>query len=81
MNKTFFEKKHFSLRLLLHQKLKNLINCLDTNKAAVIDTIPLKLIKIAAAFLTPLLTVVIKSIEENISPGSAKIASVIPLDK
>ena len=35
-----------------------------------------------ADFLTPLLTVAInKSIEENIFPDSAKIASVIPLDK
>ena len=43
---------------------------------------PPKLIKIAADFLTPLLTVAInKSIEENIFPDSAKIASVIPLDK
>ena len=44
--------------------------------------IPQKLIKIAAEFLTPLLTVAInRSIEENIFPDSAKIASVIPLDK
>ena len=47
-----------------------------------IDAIPPKLIKIAADFLTPLLTVAInKSIEENIFPDSRKIASVIPLDK
>ena len=58
------------------------MNYFDTNKAAGTDTIPPKLIKIAAAFLTPLVTVAInKSIEENIFLGSAKIASVIPLDK
>ena len=40
------------------------MNCLDTNKAAGIYTIPLKLLKIAADFLTPLVTVAInKSIE------------------
>ena len=58
------------------------MNCLDTNKAAGIYTIPLKLLKIAADFLTPLVTVAInKSIEEQIFPNSAKIASVIPLAK
>ena len=58
------------------------MNCFDTNKAARIDTIPTKLIKIAAAFLTPLVNVAInKSIEENIFLGSAKIASVISLYK
>ena len=63
--------KDFFLSLLLHQKLKTLL-----------DKIPSKLIKIAADVLTPLLTVAInKSIEENIFPDSAKIASVIPLDK
>ena len=62
--------------------MENLINCLDKNKAAGIDTIPPKLTKIASDFLTPPLTVAInKSIEENIFPDSAKIASVIPLDK
>ena len=76
MDKTFLEKKNFSLSLLLHQK------CLHTNKAAGIDTIPPKLIKRAADFLTQLLTVTInKGAEENIFPDSAKIASVIPLDK
>ena len=63
-------------------EIKNLINCLDTNKAAGIDPIPQKLIKITYDFLTPLLTFAInKSIEENIFPDPAKIASVIPLDK
>ena len=58
------------------------MNYFDTNKGAGTDTISPKLIKIAAAFLTPLVTVAInKSIEENIFLGSAKIASVIPLDK
>ena len=44
--------------------------------------IPPKLIKTAADFLTPLLTVSVnESIGENIFPDSAKIASVIPFDK
>ena len=42
---------------------------------------PSKLIKLAADSLTPLLTAAInKSLEENIFPDSAKIASAIPLD-
>ena len=62
--------------------MENLIKCLDKNKAAGKDTIPPKLTKIASDCLTSLLTVAInKSIEENIFPDSAKIASVIPLDK
>ena len=57
-------------------EIKKLIKCLDTNKAARINTIPPKLMKIVADFLTPLLTAVL-----NIFPGSAKIASVVSLDK
>ena len=45
------------------------------------DTIPPKLIKIAADFLTPLLTVAMNKIEENIFPDSVNIASVIHLVK
>ena len=56
--------------------------CLDTNKAAWKDTIPSKLIKIAAEFLTPLLIAILnKSIGGNIFPDSAKIASLVTFDK
>ena len=78
----FFRKENFFFKSVTPSEIKNLIDCLDTNKTAEINTIPPKLIKIAADFLTPLLTVAInKSIEENTFPDSAKIASVIPLDK
>ena len=81
MNKTFLEKKTFSLSLLLHQKLKTLLIVLIQIKPQEIDTIPPKLNKIAADFLTPLLTVAInKIIEQNVLPDSPKITSVIPLD-
>ena len=56
MDKAFLEKKKFSLSLL-----KN-IKCFDTNKAAGVDTIPSKLIKIAADFLTLLLIASINKI-------------------
>ena len=78
----FFRKEKIFFKPVTPSEIKNLINFLDTNKATGIDMIWSKLIKIAADFLTPLLTVTInKSIEENIFPDSAKIASVIPLDK
>ena len=78
----FFRKEKFFFKPVTPPEIEELIKCFDTNKAAGIDTIPPKLIKIAADFLTPLLTVAInKSTEENIFPASAKIASVIPLDK
>ena len=57
-------------------EIKKLIKCLDTNKVARINTIPPKLMKIVADFLTPLLTAVL-----NIFSDSAKIASVVSLDK
>ena len=77
MTKLFWKKNFF--KPVIPQEIKKFIKCLDTNKAAGTDTIPPKL---AADFLTPLLTVAInKSIEENIFPDSAKIASVIPPDK
>ena len=77
----FLGKDKFFFKRVTPPEFEN-IKYFDTSKAAGIDTILPKLIKIAADFLTPLLTVAInKSIEENIFPDSAKIASVIPLDK
>ena len=50
--------------------------------ASGIDTIPPKLVKLSADFLTPLLTKTINmSIAQNVFPENAKTASVIPLDK
>ena len=78
----FFRKEKFFFRPATPSEIKNLINCLNTNKAAGIDTIPQKLIKIATDFLTPLFTVAInKSTKENIFPDSAKIVLVIQLEK
>ena len=73
----FFRQEKCLFKPVTPPKIETLINCLVTG----IDTISPKLIKIAADFLTPLLTVAInKSIMENIFPDSAKIASVIPHD-
>ena len=78
----FFQKEKFFFKPVTPSEIEKLIKCLNTNKAEGIDTIPPKLIEIAADFLTPLLTVAInKSVDENIFPDSTKIASVIFLDK
>ena len=62
-------------------EIKKLIKCLDTNKAAEVDTVSPKLVKIASDFLTPLLTTAINKVkEENIFPDSTKIA-LVSLDK
>ena len=55
--------------------MKKLIQGLNSKKATGIDTIPPKLIKIAVAFLIPLLTKSINSsIKHNIFPDLAKTA-------
>ena len=46
----FFWKKTFFFNLVTPMEIKKLIECLDTNKAAGINIIPLKLIKIEADF-------------------------------
>ena len=62
--------------------MKKLKIILDIKKASRIDTIPHKLIKLSADFLTPLLTKAINtSITQNVLPENAKTAYVIPLDK
>ena len=81
-NEKNFRKEKLFFKPVTPPEIMYLINCLDTNKAAGIDSIPPELIKIAADFSTPLLTVGInKSIEKNIFPDSAKKTSVIPLDQ
>ena len=65
----FFRKENFFFKPVTPSEIKSLINCLDRKNPAEIDTVPSKLIKIAAENLTALLTVAInKSIDENIFP-------------
>ena len=47
---SFFGNEQFFFKPVTPPEIENLIKCLDTNKAAGIDTIPPKLIKIAADF-------------------------------
>ena len=81
MNKNFFEKKPVKsliFKPVTSSEIKNLIVLIQIKPQEQTRFHR----KIAADFLTPLLTVAInKSIKENICLDSAKIASVIPLDK
>ena len=62
--------------------MKELPNQIDTKKAVGIDTIPPRFIKMASNFLVPILTTAINSsIENNLFPENAKVATVVPLDK
>ena len=74
--------ERFSFKMVNESEIKDLLKNLDIKKASGIDTIPPKLVKLSADFLTPLLTKAINtSIAQNVFPENTKTASVIPLDK
>ena len=77
-----FDSERFSFKTVKESEIKGLLTNLDIKKASGIDTIPPKIVKISADFLTTLLTKAInRSIAQNVFPENAKTASVIPLDK
>ena len=72
----------FSSKPTTVDNVKKLPNQIDTKKAVGIDTIPPRFIKMASNFLVPILTTAINSsIENNLFPENAKVATVVPLDK
>ena len=76
------DSERFSFKTVNESEIKDLLKNLDIKKASDIDTIPPKLVKVSADFLTSLLTKAINtSIAQNVFPENAKTASVIPLDK
>ena len=76
------DSERFSFKTINESEIKDLLKNLDIKKASGIDTIPPKLVKLSADFLTPLLTKAINtSIAQNVFPENAKTASVIPIDK
>ena len=76
------DSERFSFKTVNESEIKDLLKNLDIKKASGIDTIPSKLVKLSADFLTLLLTKAINtSIAQNVFPENAKTASVIPLDK
>ena len=79
----FHIKEKFCFHFVNEIEIKKLIHGLNSKKATGIDTIHLKLIKVAVDFLTSLLTKSINSsIEHKIFPDLAKTAlAVVLLDK
>ena len=76
------DSERFSFKTVNESEMKDLLKNLDIKKASGIDTIPPKLVKLSADFLTPLLTKAINtSIAQNVFPENAKTGSVIPPDK
>ena len=76
------ENERFPFKTVNESEIKDHLKNLDIKKASGIGTIPPKLIKLSADFLTPLLTKAINtSIGQNVFPENGKTASVIPLDK
>ena len=72
----------FPFKLTTVENVKKLLNEIHTKKALGIDTIPLKLIKMASKFLAPIYTTAINSIIENsVFRKNAKVATAVPLDK
>ena len=63
------DSERFSFKTINESEIKDLLKNLDINKASGIDTIPPKLVKLSADFLTPLLTKAINtSIAQNVFP-------------
>ena len=76
------DSERFSFKTINESEIKDLLKNVDIKKASGVDTIPTKLVKLSADFLTPLLTKAINtSIAQNAFPENTKTASVIPLDK
>ena len=82
LNKETGNSIGFAFKNTNTSNVKKLLKNLDVKKAVGNDTIPPKLLKIAADSLSrPLTKAINKSIENSIFPNNAKVASVIPLDK
>jgi hypothetical protein len=74
-------KEQFRFEPTNEEKVQNIINKLETNKAFGHDGIPSKIIK-AAKSLTPYITELINdSLKTGVVPGNMKIAKVTPIPK
>ena len=64
------------------QEVKKILKKLSTEKSARVDTIPSKLVELAANYLAgPLSQSINNSIKKGMFPNNAKVASVTPIDK
>ena len=78
----FHVKEKFCVQFVNEIEIKKLTQGLNSKKATGIDTIPLKLIKVAVDFLTPLFTKSINSsIEHNIFLELTKTPLIVPFHK
>ena len=76
------KKAIFPFKPTTVENVKKLLNEIHTKKAVGIDTIPLKLIKMASKFLAPIYTTAINSnIENSVFRKNVKVATAVPLDK
>ena len=81
-NFSFHVKEKFFFHFANGIEIKKLTQGINSKQVTGIETIPLKLIEVAADFLTPLLTKPINSsIEHNIFPDSSETILVFPLHK
>ena len=72
----------FDLQQITTSEVKKLLKEIDIKKAAGVDTVPPKLIKIGADIIAESLTQAINCcLRQGIFPDNAKIASVVPVDK
>ena len=71
-----------SLLTISEQEVKKILRELSTEKSAGVDTIPPKLVRLAANYLAgPLSQSINNSIKKGMFPENAKVASVTPIDK
>ena len=72
------DSERFSFKTVNETEIEDLLKNLDIKKANGFDTMPPKLVKLSADFLTPLLKKDINtSITQNVLPEKAKPASVV----
>ena len=81
-NKFGSDLNSFDFQQITTSEVKKLLKEIDIKKAAGVDTIPPKLIKIGADIIAEPLTQAINCcLRQGIFPDNAKIASVVPVDK
>ena len=74
-------KEKFCLKMVTTKYIKSLLQKVNTKKAVGFNSIPPKLVKLAAEPLSePVTEAINMCIKQNNFPKNAKVASVVPLD-
>ena len=72
----------FCFKMVTRKYIKSLLQKVNSKKAVGIDSIPIKLVKLAAEPLSqPVTEAINMCIKQNNFPNNAKVASVVTLDK